>query len=301
MKDTQGAEIPVPYETLLEAVGEGIVLLDGSQRICYVNKQAGEWLGRKRSELSGVPLHAVLPDPAQKKNVSTQLEKAKKRGVIRFALRLPGKKGNPVHLRVTQTVIRNKEGGGNSILLLLTDVSSYKTLEQELRKLQVHDEATGLYSQRYFFEQLNMNFEHWKRYNRELSVVLFRINGMKPFRDEYGTDVAETFMSKLSHSLKEQTRGSDVLCRFDIDVLGLLTFVPSVEFLELVMERLYRTLQSKMEELIKKLPVVMSVSAGATSTLLKKYKIPREMLQDAKKALRSTKPSKAKPGIALGG
>jgi diguanylate cyclase (GGDEF)-like protein/PAS domain S-box-containing protein len=301
MKDTRGAKIPVPYETLLEAIGEGIILLDGSQRICYVNKQVGKWLGRKPSELSGVPLLAVLLDPAQKKNVSIQLEKAKKTGVIRYALRLPGKKGNPVHFRVTQTMIRNKADGGNNILLLLTDVSSYKTLEQELRKLQVHDEATGLYSQRYFFEQLNMNFEHWKRYNRELSVVLFRINGMKLFRDEYGADVAETFVSKLSQGLKEQTRGSDVLSRFDDDALGLLIFVPSVEFLELVMERLYRTLQSKIKELIKKLPVVMSVSAGVTSTLLKKYETPREMLQDTKKALGRAKPSKTKPGIVMGG
>ena len=300
MKDTGAAKIPVPYQILLEAIGEGIILLDGSRRIDYVNKQAGKWLGRKPSELSGVPLSAVLPDPAQKKNVSIQLEKAKKTGVIRYALQLPGKKGNFIHFRVAQTVIRNKEGGGDNILLLLTDVSSYKTLEQELRKLQILDEATGLYSQRYFLDQLNMNFEHWKRYNRELSVALFRIHGMKLFRDEYGTDVAETFMSKLSQSLKEQTRGSDVLSRFDDDVIGLLVFVPSVEFLELVAERLYRTLQSRMKELIKKLPVVMNVSAGVTSTLLKKYETSREMLQAAQKALGSAKPSKAKPGIVMG-
>jgi diguanylate cyclase (GGDEF)-like protein len=93
--------------------------------------------------------------------------------------------------------------------------------------LSIHEQATrdwltGLYNRRYFEETLADHIETADRYGRELSLILFDIDGFKQINDSRGHDAGDEVLRQFAGMLKTAARKADIVCRFGGDEFAVI-------------------------------------------------------------------------------
>ena len=84
----------------------------------------------------------------------------------------------------------------------------------QLYAMAVTDGLTGLYVRRYFDLRMQEEFDQARRYQRSFSLLLFDIDHFKNVNDTYGHQAGDTVLQQFSRLLQENTRKSDICCRY---------------------------------------------------------------------------------------
>ena len=84
------------------------------------------------------------------------------------------------------------------------------------------DWLTGLYNRRYFEETLADHIAAATRYNRELSLVLFDLDGFKQINDTQGHAAGDDALRQFATLLKKSAREADIVCRFGGDEFAVI-------------------------------------------------------------------------------
>ena len=103
----------------------------------------------------------------------------------------------------------------------------YEAVQEQNRQLQEmanRDGLTGLYNHRYFHEQLSQDFLRAKRYNENLSCVLFDIDFFKKFNDTYGHQTGDIVLKALASVVQRATRESDLSARYGGEEFALILY-----------------------------------------------------------------------------
>jgi diguanylate cyclase (GGDEF)-like protein len=79
------------------------------------------------------------------------------------------------------------------------------------------DELTHLYNRRYYNEHFPIEFKRAQRYQHELSLMFIDIDDFKEINDTYGHFVGDIVLQKISDSIKNLTRSSDICIRYGGD------------------------------------------------------------------------------------
>lgn len=84
------------------------------------------------------------------------------------------------------------------------------------------DWLTGLYNRRYFEETLADHIEAANRYDRELSLILFDIDGFKQINDTRGHEAGDEVLRQFADMLKTTVRKADIACRYGGDEFAVI-------------------------------------------------------------------------------
>ena len=96
-----------------------------------------------------------------------------------------------------------------------------KQLEQIL-DLSIRDSLTGLYNRRYMVETFDREIERIIRKERKISVIMADVDCFKSINDSYGHVVGDLVLAHIAQILKNNTRSSDILCRYGGDEFILI-------------------------------------------------------------------------------
>lgn len=96
-------------------------------------------------------------------------------------------------------------------LALLYIVKKY--VYDNLESVALYDLLTGVYSRRFFFEQLKKEISKAERKDSVFSVIMFDIDCFKRVNDTYGHDKGDYVLKTVANIVKKTIRDSDVLCR----------------------------------------------------------------------------------------
>ena len=80
-----------------------------------------------------------------------------------------------------------------------------------------HDSLTGLYNRRGMEDALAKAIENFNRYGHEGALMMFDLNGFKQVNDVYGHAAGDALLRHVAEVLRENTRGTDSLCRLGGD------------------------------------------------------------------------------------
>ncbi|MBU0894285.1 MAG: GGDEF domain-containing protein [Nanoarchaeota archaeon] len=80
--------------------------------------------------------------------------------------------------------------------------------------IATRDEKTGLYNDKFFNTELEMEIEKAQRGKQKLSLVITDIDYFKKINDKYGHIKADELLYKLAKVIQKQIRKSDIAARF---------------------------------------------------------------------------------------
>jgi diguanylate cyclase (GGDEF)-like protein/PAS domain S-box-containing protein len=92
----------------------------------------------------------------------------------------------------------------------------------QLRRLAVTDELTGLRNRRAFEERLVMEFSMARRRKRELAVLLIDVDNFKTINDQYGHAAGDEVLRRLGMILRTTVRLPDLPARYGGEEFAVL-------------------------------------------------------------------------------
>jgi len=150
----------------------------------------------------------------------------------------------------------------NRIRRQLTDqifaVDKVEVLAQEVYKVAVIDQVTGLFNRRYIEQRLNDEMLRSMRHGRPLTVILFDLDSFKNVNDTLGHAAGDVVLKTFAQALGRATRGSDVVGRFGGD--EFLAVLPECrpEEVQFILKRL-----DGIQIVVESQKVLISFSAGS--------------------------------------
>ena len=121
-----------PIERILEELNEGVVIADDQLRILFANEPLLRLAMATREELQGVRPEAVFP-PNDIPDLLRQHDSGLRYGRYRSEFYLPTKNGNRIPAIFSGRIVQGPDGQ-EYVLLVVTDISAQKRVEEQLRK-----------------------------------------------------------------------------------------------------------------------------------------------------------------------
>jgi len=81
-------------------------------------------------------------------------------------------------------------------------------LEEEVRRLSITDDLTGLYNHRHFFKTLEAELVRRERQRTSLSLLMFDLDNFKNYNDSYGHLEGDRVLKKIGEIIKNSIRSN---------------------------------------------------------------------------------------------
>jgi diguanylate cyclase (GGDEF)-like protein len=182
-----------------------------------------------------------------------------------------------------QDELLRKAAGSQALNARLTTINS------RLETLSVTDELTGLFNRRMAMVRLQ---EHWstsERVGKPVAVAMIDIDHFKQINDTNGHDAGDAILRQTAAILREQTRGTDVVCRVGGEEFLIIYPSQTVQEAGIAAERFRRKMESAVFTIAgRDLHVTISIGLAMRRSHLPQF---TDLLKAADQALYAAKNS----------
>jgi len=131
---------------------------------------------------------------------------------------LKRKDGTPFWVSVTSTTIKRNEGELHYYDTVIEDITKKKKLQEDVKRLTITDELTGLFNRRYFNQNLPKEIKTAERWRSSLSLIMIDIDDFKHYNDSYhhlqGDELLKNLAQVISRNIRREKNG-DWCTRFE--------------------------------------------------------------------------------------
>ncbi|NOX14780.1 MAG: diguanylate cyclase [Epsilonproteobacteria bacterium] len=198
----------------IEVSGDSVIITDISGDIEYVNpafeKETGFMLDEIVGEKSSILKSGMHHEDFYKKLWKTILSGK----IFRNYFVNKKKNGEFYHEYKAIAPIKNSKGKISNFVSTGKNVTEHMLLEKKLKKLATTDKLTLVANRSKFDEIMKYSIDRAKRYDINLSLILFDIDNFKNINDTYGHLIGDEVLKKLAMIGKESIRKSDLIARW---------------------------------------------------------------------------------------
>ena len=261
------------YKELLDHLYDGVYFVDQDRRVTYWNAGAERITGYRSAEVVGSRCsdNMLMHVDERGERLCTDrcpLLKTLRDGCVReMELYLSHKDGHRVPVLTHISPIPDADGEIAGVVEVFSDNSANVAMGervQELQRMALFDELTGLGNRRYAEMSLRARFDQMGRYGWPFGVLFADIDHFKAINDKYGHDTGDRVLKMVSQTLWRNIRSFDVVARWGGE--ELIVIVANV-----TLDELY-ALASKLRALVEESRlwadeelVGVTVSIGATA------------------------------------
>ncbi|MFP4163022.1 MAG: diguanylate cyclase domain-containing protein [Chitinispirillaceae bacterium] len=199
------------FESILQDTTDIIISLDKDNFIFKFNNGAQNHFGYSQEEILGVPFENLFINPEDKEKFHKPISS----GCKSISAEVPMKTKSGQKIIVNMCISKMKDGG---CVVTAQDITEKKKLEEvlkekneQLKKLAITDNLTGLYNCRHFYTTMKGELSRLKRYpGRKLAVIYIDVDRFKEFNDSEGHQMGD-------HVLRSLGKVIDVCIRKDVD------------------------------------------------------------------------------------
>jgi diguanylate cyclase (GGDEF)-like protein len=137
----------------------------------------------------------------------------------------------------------SREIARETVQLASQALSRAMVLEKALA-MASSDELTGLINRRGYYQRFEAELERARRHQTPLCVALIDVDHFKQFNDNYGHLSGDLILKALAELCTQNTRKSDVVCRFGGEEFAVLLPDTSLKSAIELMERLRQNVES---------------------------------------------------------
>ncbi len=287
--------VPDRVRFMLDALAEGVLLLDKRERIILANTAFVETVGR--------PLGQLL-----------------RKSASQFAWRAPGEEGPPEELpwakairsgqvvtgaplalcegeRPARTFAINaapifaEDGTNRGAMVTFDDMTGLeqhntrlkellwmlkeskdrvKQQNRQLQRLATRDPLTGCLNRRAFFERLETDWDASRRYGNQLACVMMDVDHFKRVNDTRGHAAGDQVLQGLARTLRAAARSSDLVARYGGEEFCIILPNSSVEQAAATAERFRKAIADRTHAGVRATASfgVSSAELGAASAQL---------------------------------
>lgn len=214
--------------SVIHAMPNGVAVFDSAQRLVLFNEPFVQLVQLPRTALLGQRWVELALRMTQADGESAEWEHAVncwfdspgrtlrhevrlgQRWLLFACNRIDGRQGDGHHLA----------GGG--LVLVLTDLTRRKQMEEELRQLALNDALTRLPNRRLFMDRLAQAVQASARRNSHGAVLFIDLNKFKQLNDQHGHEAGDLLLMEVAHRLLLAARASDTVARLGGDEFVVL-------------------------------------------------------------------------------
>ena len=117
-------------------------------------------------------------------------------------------------------------------------------LEEEVQRLSITDDLTGLYNHRHFFKTLESELVRLKRQKTSLSLLMFDLDTFKRYNDRYGHLEGDNVLRKVGEIVNRSIRSNvDSGYRYGGDEFAVLLIGASLDQALVIAERIRSSIE----------------------------------------------------------
>jgi len=196
----------VYLELVLNAADDtSIISIDKDGRIITFNSGSELLLGMSAEEAIGQKITEVIQS-RRTRSIFNSLGKNLNRDCVEEEVRIAGAGGRAFWARIVIRPIEPAVDLFVGFLIILTDVTQRIELEKKLKQLTVTDDLTGLFNQRYFFEQLRREMERASRKGTRFSLCIFDLDKFKKYNDTRGHLAGDNLLKAVGRLVSKEIR-----------------------------------------------------------------------------------------------
>lgn len=125
-------------------------------------------------------------------------------------------------------------------------MAKIRNLYAQTKYLSITDGLTSLYNRRYFFENIEREFERAKRYKSDLSIAMLDIDFFKKINDTYGHQAGDIVLKDLAKILTKTLRKTDLIFRYGGEEIIILLPETSLQQALIPLERLRKLIENRI-------------------------------------------------------
>ncbi|MBN2224860.1 MAG: diguanylate cyclase [Deltaproteobacteria bacterium] len=204
----------------VESMQIGVTITDLAGNIVYTNPYEAEIHGYTVEELIGKPARIFAGASAEKPMTAEKIKTMK--GFTRETTNVK-KDGTIFPVNLISDVVKNENGQPIYIVSTSTDITERKKMEQELTRLSITDDLTGLFNQRHFRRKLDDEIKRAGRAGSPLTLLIFDLDSFKKYNDTYGHLMGDEVLREVGRITKGAIRsGADSAFRYGGDEFAII-------------------------------------------------------------------------------
>ncbi len=210
------------FRTLTGSAPVGIFESDQQGNCVYVNERFGELAGIDVADCLGKGwLVAVHRDDREDMAAERELGR-RTDGEYALNFRFLRPDDSTVWVATITTPVRDEHGAISGYLGTVSDVSVLKRAEEELSRLALHDDLTGLANRRRFVESIEAHVSGAARYGWRGALLALDLDRFKLVNDTLGHAAGDELIVDTAYRLQARLRGSDFIARLGGDEFAVL-------------------------------------------------------------------------------
>lgn len=213
-------------EALLNVMNIGVLFVDGSHRVIYINNACRDiWKLPRDENLTGLrdsgmidrTAHLRTEDAAYRRHIEEVLAGEDVSGAYEITLQ-----DGRIVTDISALVPGERPGQFIGRVWIYEDVTRQKQLEAQLTQLAERDPLTNLYNRRRFHEEIERIIADASRRKAHAGLLAIDLDGFKPINDEYGHQAGDEVLIKLAEEVGAIVRRNEIFFRVGGDEFAIL-------------------------------------------------------------------------------
>ena len=212
----------------LESIDDGVVRLNTSGIIEYINPAACQLINVKANEITGGHVDTLINelDEANGQHIRDMIKHAliENRSIhfVSTTLLKDNLSNNNLNIEIRITPIKNNKGGSIGTIIVFHDITEIKRLTGQMAYQATHDTLTELYNRSEFERRLGDVIESAKKGETTHVLCYLDLDQFNVINDTYGHIAGDELLKELGQALLSTIRESDILARIGGDEFGIL-------------------------------------------------------------------------------
>jgi len=196
---------------------EGMLITDANRNILKVNQAFSEITGYSAEEAVGRTPGILKSGRHGASFYQDMADSLLQRGRWQGEIWNRRKSGEIYPEWLMVTAVKDDAGNISHYVGALTDITSRKSAENEIRTLAFHDALTQLPNRRLLSDRLSQSIASSKRSGRYGAVMFLDLDNFKPINDTHGHEVGDLLLIEAAKRLKGAVREMDTVARLGGD------------------------------------------------------------------------------------
>jgi diguanylate cyclase (GGDEF)-like protein len=286
-------ETPDKFKALFEAAPVPMVegIWGQTFKVLSVNSAALDLFSAENSVKFSIGFNDLLIKIPRK--IILELLSARVKGDhFEAEFRLPTFKNKLIYVFMRLAYIPDSTTGAQHVVLAFQDISNIKRQENLLKRLSQVDGLTQLLNQRTILQRLDEELSRAKRYQLDLSCIIFDLDNFKLINDNFGHLTGDKQIRRVAQTLKQGLRKTDIVGRYGGDEFLAILPETKPEQATIAVERLIKDYEKVAEVKGKDDRIIKtSFSVGISGYPFAKLETGKDLIKAADTALYISKTS----------